>query len=202
MFDGDADSYLVTPFMSATPANQVKLEVSFSLRDCSAFHSNCKLFFGIYALPSAKLSTNPSPFKTTFNFVGDAKNTSVLDGYKLKAFDATFTIGMKQQNGIYLAFKDHGFCGHIFSISLSYFTCLTQLYGRMTGFPLTIAPNSTANVVVVKGDCLENAVNTKPGSLITLQCYASGHVYSDSECICKAGYEKNVRVCASKLIFV
>ena len=186
------------PFIGTSSAKQISIEIKFSIRDCSSFHPNCKLWFGLYALASSRFTVNPSPLKTKFEYVGYAQNTTVLDGSKSGEYSTKFAFELKGRAGLYIAVRDQGFCGKISALKVSYFTCLTKLYGRLTEFPYNVAPNSSTRVVTIRGRCLENAVNTKPDTEITLDCYASGHVHSNSECICSAGYEKAVRVCVCK----
>ncbi|XP_065070140.1 ephrin type-A receptor 3-like [Rhopilema esculentum] len=200
MNDGVTDGYLIIPFIKTHPANQVKVEIGFAMRNCALLDSNCKLFFDVYGLVSQKLDIDvPTPAKYKYNYIGIAKNTTTL-GYKLQTYTVTFQVQMQNKAGLYLAMRDLGFCGMIYRVDVSYMTCLTEIYGKLVKFPFTVAPNSTTAEIEIPGECIQNAIQKLPGSSIKLLCRWTGAVHTNEECICRAGYEKFGKKCDECLL--
>ena len=186
------DSYLTMPFMKTDPANSLAVDIRYSLKDCTMFPGKCLFSIGIYALRThGKLTNFVSPFTKNFSLIGNIGNSTLLDATEYSHFTNETTIAMQGKSGIYLAFRNSGFCGTIRSVSLYYTHCPTR--HELVEFPSTQAPNSSVNMVKVSGTCVLNAVPITSATM--LSCFSNGTFTVTSGCMCIEGFEKYGNVC-------
>jgi len=92
--------------------------------------------------------------------------------------------------GVYVAFRDEGSCTTLLSIKVFHFEC-SPVVVHLASFPQS-SPGG-AEVVLVEGQCVMNAVSSGYASLAPAYlCKADGSwYYYSGSCVCLPGYQPN-----------
>ena len=120
----------------------------------------------IYELPK-----NVPPNLLNFHDDNEVINFSVDEGYK------NLTIGVRGPD----------FCGNFELMRLYYYECPASTKA-LVNFIATPAPSKRVRFVELKGNCAENAVQSKSRSLLTMKCYYNGSYEVFGNCVCIAGF--------------
>jgi len=180
------DSLIVMRYISTAPANEIIIKISYHLR-CCAPSISWKRSIGLYVfMSSTALSVIPNPNISPYTYVGELRNTSVMQGATTMAFTSHKAIEMMSFRGIYLGFRDRGICGGINSVSIHYYMCPYSSIELMR-FPTTAAPNTSKAVVRINGACLANSEPGKSDNFML--CYANGTAKIHGRCQCLPGYQ-------------
>ena len=200
-----ADSYFVMQYIRTVPAEEVTISVQYRLSCCTpaiVFRFSIGLY--VYRSPS-KLSSYPNPNTVPYTYIGELRNTSVMQGTSRILFNSQKVIGMKGTNGLYVAFRDRGICGTVESIDMHYYDC-PQRGGQLVTFDHANAPNSSTAVLRVNGKCAPNSEpeNMTGGeSFFFMLCYPNGTAAVYGGCNCLPGYRNlSLSACTGKRIVV
>ena len=180
------DSLLVIGHIFTAPANEITIDVTYTLRCCDSFVS-WQLSIGMYVFMSSTRSSQiPNPNASPYTYVGELRNTSAMLGSTSTRFNSQKTIEMKGYHGIYLGFRDTGICGSIESVSMYYITC-SEVTRELIRFPSTIAPNASTALVRISGYCVGHSEPRESDNFML--CYANGTSKIQGGCQCLAGYQ-------------
>ena len=181
------DSYLVFQYVMIEPANEIVVEVKYTLRTCPFLNTNCKYSLGLYVLkgdPGKDIL--PSPMENKYLFAGRLQNQSALSSQS-KDFVSSISIGMDGRKGLYLALRDTGICGIVKSLNVWYFACPSEA-GLLLEFKGSPAPNRTTSVLHVKGICVSNAVPVTRSEDNLMDCFPNGTARVHGGCQCDSGF--------------
>ena len=197
------ESYLIFPYINAGHANEISVEVKYDMIDCSASYNKCKFHVPVYAWRTSHkiVGTIHPPVKSNYTLVGSLANYTALQYPWTRFTNIPFKISMEGQSGIYLAFEGKGSCVHIASLKIYYYTCEGKKVALIR-YPAILAPNSTTNIKVVDGFCVENAVQDKTQGDISMRCFSNGTATVTGRCFCNAGFHwsKHCTACCRKFL--
>ena len=129
----------------------------------------------------------PNPNSLSYAYIGELRNTSVMQGTSKMLFSSEKTVGMKGHGGLYIAFRDRGICGSVESVEVYYYTC--PLRGGQMQFQATVAPNSSTGVLRISGSCTDNSIPEAGEDNNFLLCYSNGTAIVYGKCHCSSGYQ-------------
>ena len=181
------DSLLVMVYISTAPANEITVNVTYKLACCETGIS-WQHSIGLYVLMSSTaLSVIPNPTTSPYAYVGELRNTSVMQGNIKLRFISQKTIGTKGYRGIYLGFRDRGIYGGIESVSIHYSMCSDSTTQLLMRIPTAVASNSSTTVVRINGACVAHLGQGKGANVML--CGADGTAKVQGGCECSAGYQ-------------
>ena len=122
---GIVDSYFVMKYIPTEKATEITININYKLSCCCCIPQRIfKFSFGLYVfMSSTELSTIPDPNTLPYTYVGELRNTSVLQGTTRVSFNSKIIVGMKGFGGLYIAFRDKGICGNIQLLTIHYNKC-------------------------------------------------------------------------------
>ena len=199
---GIVDSYFVMKYIPTEKATEITININYKLSCCTS-QKIFKFSFGLYVfLSSTELFTIPDPNTLPYTYVGELKNTSVLQGATKVPFNSKIIVGMKGFGGLYIAFRDKGICGNIPFLTIHYYKC-PDIGGEQMHFPETMAPNTSTAVLSVNGNCVAHSEPKTANKDNFLLCYQNGTAKVNGGCHCSAGYyNSSLSQCKGKTLYI
>ena len=184
-------------YISTTPAEEITITVGYQLK-CCAPGIRWDFSIGLYVqLSSTSFSSVPDPNTSPYTYIGELRNTSVMQGNTLVNFTSQKIVSMRNFRGIYIGFRSRGICGNIHSVAMHYYKC-PQIGGEQVWFPATAAPDSSTAVLHIGGNCIAHSETDKADEKFML-CYTNGTANFYGRCYCLAGYQSlSVSQCIGK----
>ena len=195
-----ADSYFVMQYINTAPAEEVTMNIQYKLSCClpdKVFRFSIGLY--VYRSPLKLPSSYPDPNTFPYSYIGEFRNTSVMQGGSKIPFTSQKVVGMKGTNGLYIAFRDRGICGTVDSIDMHYYEC-PRRGGQLMTFHNANAPNSSMAVLRINGKCTPNSEpENMTGGENFMLCYPNGTAAVYGGCHCLPGYRNlSLSACTGK----
>ena len=114
-----------------------------------------------------------------------------------------FSIDKRYKN-LTLGVWGPNFCGTLKRIRFYYYQCPSSTIA-LVNFKATLAPSKNSSSILLKGDCVDNAVQSINSSSLSMKCYYNGSYEVFGSCLCKAGYSnldngKTQKICKRKFV--
>ena len=191
-------------YIPTQQANEITININYQLTCCCCTPEKIfKFSIGLYVfLSSTELSTVPNPITSPYTYVGELRNTSVMQGSTKVPFSSQIIIGMKGFGGLYIAFRDQGICGNIQPLTIHYYKC-PNIGGEQMQFIETIAPNTSTAVLTINGNCVAHSEPKTVKNDNFMLCYPNGTANVYGGCHCSAGYyNSSLSQCKGKTLHI
>uniref|UniRef100_A0A914WM81 Eph LBD domain-containing protein n=1 Tax=Plectus sambesii TaxID=2011161 RepID=A0A914WM81_9BILA len=189
----NVDNWLRTPWIERGQAGRLRVEMTFTVRDCKQFPGkarSCKETFTLLAYEAdSDFATHTKPqWKgsewTTVDRIAGTGRFSDANEEAINVETRSFTVSKK---GVYFAFQDGGACISILNIRVYYENCV-ETVKHYAWFPQTSTGPSEHSIVETTGHCVANASPAGPASPKYL-CKADGKWdLLDGACRCNRGF--------------
>ncbi|XP_067828190.1 ephrin type-B receptor 1-like isoform X3 [Heptranchias perlo] len=197
------DNWLRSGFVQRGAAQQVYVELRFTVRDCDSITNvggGCRETFALYhresdSEASADSDRSAAQMKATYLKAQDVTAEHVFSLSRTgKVNKETLRIGPLAKAGFHLAFRDRGACVNLLSVRVLFKKC-PPVVAKLARFPETAAGPRPASLVVAQGACVANAEEaTIP---LKLYCTSEGDwVLPHGDCSCRPGFQGNEELTA------
>ena len=189
-----ADSYYVLHFISTSPAKEVAIDVTYTLKCCSHI-----LFIGLYAIGThSRTLIPPDPLQYAYHHVADLSNTSAIRESRSATFTRRCYFAVENSTYLYIAFRSQGFCGTVNEIKIRYFKC-AAVVKNFVSYPETTAPTRAARILQISGTCFGHSYAI-PSAENVMICHSNGTSKITGDCQCRPGYQNvSVTTCSGMI---